>query len=109
MAGMFDNPGPFDPFFDDVVCIEGVRDGRTVCETVPACVMDQGFDDPLTDVSTETNRRKVEVTVRRSDWREILPPQTCDVVRLDDGGEFEVFAVVASHASEWILRARSKA
>ena len=60
MKSLFDNPRAFAPFYDDRIAVEGSRSGRTLkTGPLPACVFDQGLDDPISDGGTSSTRRRV--------------------------------------------------
>ena len=107
MGGMFDCPGAFDPFFDDLVSVEG-RVGDRVVKTgaIPACVFDQGLDDPLSDEDTHTNRRRFSVTIRARDWLEVDGPQVGFTVELKDGLKLSVTSVAVVHG-DYAIEART--
>lgn len=107
MGGMFDCPGAFDPFFDDLVAVEG-RVGDRVVKTgaIPACVFDQGFDEPLQDESTATVRRLYNVVVRIADWPYVALPNAGCHVMLADGTRLSVKSVARS-ADEITMEART--
>ena len=94
MTSIFDNPYAFDPFFDDIVSVEG-RIGDCVVKTgaIPACVFDQGLDDPLSDEDTHTNRRRFSVTIRACDWPEVDGPRIGFTLELADGRRLAVDSV----------------
>lgn len=106
--GLFDDAsGAFAPFFDDVVSVEG-RSGARAVKTggIPACVFDQGFDDPVSDGSSATERRLYSVVVRVADWPNVEPPRIGFVVTLKDGARLSVKSVARS-ADEIAMEART--
>lgn len=107
MSSIFDNPSAFDPFFDDFVSVEG-RVGDCVVKTgaIPACVFDQGLDDPLSDEDTHTNRRRFSVTIRSCDWPEVDGPGIGFTVELSDGRRLAV-ASVSVVQGDYQIEARS--
>ena len=107
MAALFENPHAYAPFYDDTVAVEGKRGGRTLTTgALPACVLDQGLDDPISDGATSSTRRLYTVTVREADWPDTTPPRIGDVITLADGAKISVKAVVRSHG-DFALEARS--
>jgi len=89
---IFRNPAAFAPFYRDLVAVEGSRpSGRGVAvfrSPLKACVLDMGLDDPLSDASTGTNRRRWQIRVRLCDWPEVEPPTRGDLVHIP--GEFAI-------------------
>lgn len=91
---LFDNPKAFAPLFDDLVAVEGVRPGgRRIAGTFRACVLEQGLDDPLSDGSSGTDRRRVVVSFRigGDSWpADGTRPQAGDRITVADGTVFAV-------------------
>lgn len=94
MKSLFDNPRAFAPFYDDLVTVEGSRSGRTLkTGPLPACVFDQGLDDPISDGGTSSTRRRYTVNVPVGDWPETTRPQGGDIITLADGSRLSVMSV----------------
>lgn len=107
MSGLFHNPRAFAPFFDDLVAVEGRRGARTVkTGALPACVLDEGLDEPLQDASTSTARRRYSIRLRAADWPETEPPREGYFVLLADGTKLSVMSV-ARHQGDYLMEART--
>lgn len=108
MKSVFDNPKALAPFFDDVLVIEGRRaGGRDVRCTISACVLDQGFSDPLMDgASSSSDARELVVQLPRACWPYIQPPQIGDRVKMKTGQSFEVYKVGLFDATVYMLNIR---
>lgn len=104
MVIAFDNPKAFDPFFDDHVSVEAVRAGRTVRTTCAACVLDEGYDDPLSD-AVQTSRRIVTVLVRGGECFCFGGFKPGDVV-VSEGSRLAVERASLSHGV-WEARCRA--
>lgn len=108
MNKIFDNPAAFAPFYDSLVSINGNRRLRTIRSTFRACVIDQGFEDPLSADGTGSTRCAISVRIRKSGkqgWNDVTPPQVGDVVT-HGGVRFNVFDVELFDATDYILKAR---
>ena len=74
--------------------MEGSRSGRTLkTGPLPACVFDQGLDDPISGGGSSSTRRRYSINVHVCDWPETARPQTGDVVTLSDGSRLAVMSV----------------
>ena len=94
MKSLFDNPRAFAPFYDDRIAVEGSRSGRTLkTGPLPACVFDQGLDDPLSDGGISASRRRYSINVPVGDWPDTTRPQAGDIVTLSDGSRLSVMSV----------------
>lgn len=107
----FNCTSAFAPFFDEVVSIEGRRksdDGPyTLSGTALACVLENGFSDPMVDVDADSDVRVFSVSIRRSDWIDRSRPAIGDRIVLTgrDGLKLAVSRVDAD-ATSWTLTAR---
>lgn len=107
MKSLFDNPRAFAPFYADSIAVEGSRSGRTLkTGPLPACVFDQGLDDPISDSGTSSTRRRYTINVPVSEWPETTRPQTGDVITLSDGSRLSVMSV-AVVMGDFAMEARS--
>lgn len=77
-------------FFDVEILIRGNRSGRAIAATVPACLVDDGSGDPLSQTATATECDNVCAYVQRESWPEFKPPQLGDFVELDGGERYAV-------------------
>lgn len=77
-------------FFDKEIVIRGMRSGRAIAAVVPACLVDDGTGDPLSQSATATECENVCVYVKRDVWPEVEPPQLGDSVELDAGNKYAV-------------------
>lgn len=108
MPDIFHNPRALAPFYRDRIAITGKRpDGVRFAFPLPACVLDQGWDDPLAEGDAATMRRRYSIRVRTCDWPETFPPQTGDEITLADG------TLLSTHSSsravgDYLLEAREK-
>ncbi len=94
MRSMFDNPRAFAPFYDDRIAVEGSRSGRTLkTGSMPACVFDQGLDDPISDGGTSSTRRRYTINVPVCRWPETIRPRGGDIITLSDGSRLSVMSV----------------
>lgn len=94
MKSIFQNPRAFAPFYDDRIAVEGARSGRTLkTGALPACVFDQGLDDPISDGGTSSTRRRYTINVKVSDWPDTTRPQTGDSIIMSDGTRLSVMSV----------------
>lgn len=85
MNNIFDIPAAFEPFYDTPVAFHGTRpSARPIALTVPCCVFEGGFDDPILDTSVDTSRRVVGLSFTRASWREATPPQVGERVSFDN-------------------------
>lgn len=95
MGNIFDNPAAFEPFFCDVIVVEGRRANpagspkagtRTVRGTFRASVVDNGFSDPIAAADAESGVRSFTVSVPAGEWLERTEPQVGDRVRVESVG-----------------------
>ena len=94
----FSNPAAFAPFYRDAITVEGTRRSlpslqgshgvpRAVRGTFRACVIDNGFAEPVAESDAESSLRTFGISVRRGDWIDRMPPQTGDRVALVRDGQ----------------------
>lgn len=108
MAGLFQNPRAWDPMFDDPVVFSGVRNGVAWRRPVKACVLDNGFGDPVDEQSAQ-GPREIVVTVRGKEWSGsgAPHPKIGDAVTLVDRTAFAVYNVAPFAFGEWTMKARA--
>ena len=110
MHNLFDNPAAFAPFFDDEIFVEGRRkadDGtRKVEGSFPACVVYNGFSEPLIEGDADSDVRTYSVSIRSGDWVDGTKPQVGDRVRLADGTQLAVSRTDNLLGEIWSLTAR---
>lgn len=107
--GMFDAQEAFEPFFDDLLIVEGARDGASVAATVHACVLDEGFEEPLTDDGTSSTRRAIVAHIPRKGphrWSFTWQPQIGDTLVNAFGVRFSIYKVELFDGGEFICKAR---
>ena len=86
----------FAPFYDTPVAFHGERaDARPLDLTVMCCVFEGGFEDPLLDANSDTDRRVVGLSFPISSWRDETPPQGGERVEFE-GKPFTVKKVERS-------------
>lgn len=113
MANLFHNPHAFAPMFDTHVRLTGTRAAgastRAIDGTFRACVLDDGYADPVGDTATASTVRAVTIYVPRMGpeaWRDETHPQRGDILRPVCGGRFKVTSVDATDATMFTLEAR---
>lgn len=77
-------------FFDSEIVIRGNRSGRAIAATLPACLVDDGTGDPLSQSATASDCDNVCAYVKRESWPEVEPPKLGDSVELDGGERYAV-------------------
>ena len=110
MNSFFDNPAAIAPFLDETIVVDGVRrsDGekRTLRLSLAACVIDNGFSEPISSGDADSDVRIYSITVRASDWTDATPPQIGDRVTLGNGRRLALSDVGTISGSVWTLSAR---
>ena len=113
MANLFHNPHAFAPMFDTYVRLTGTRvagaSTRAIDGTFKACVLDNGYADPIGDTATASTVRLVLCYIPRrgpESWRDETPPKRGDMLRPVGGGNFKVTSVDATDESMFTLEAR---
>lgn len=80
--------------YEDRISLSGRRGNVSLkTGTIPACVFDQGLEDPLSDDATASVRRLYSVNVRTKDWPYTDAPRIGDTVLLADGTRLTVKSV----------------
>lgn len=102
--------GAFEPFYDTT--IEVRSSGQTI--PIKACVFDQYFDDPMSDLSPSADREYISVIIPKEGegaWNLTTPPKREDIVimktKLNSIGH-KKYAVeqVQDFIGNWVLKAR---
>lgn len=113
MANLFHNPHAFAHMFDTYVRLTGTRVAgvctRAIDGTFKACVLPNGYADPIGDTGTASDVRLVLVYIPRTgpeSWRDKTHPQRGDTLRPVGGGKFKVTSVDATDESMFTLEAR---
>jgi hypothetical protein len=108
MPSIFQSKRAFAPFYDDIVSVEGQRQGRVVkTGGLMACVLDQGLDDAIGEGDADSTRRRYSVSIRTADWPDVFAPQRGDTVVLADGNERLSVLSVARSLGDIVMEARS--
>lgn len=104
---IFDETYAFEPFFDDVVEVRGVREGGVrFARSLAACVLHDDFAPALSE-GGESAVRTATAFIRPRDWNDpARPPRRGDVVRLADGADYNVVSVGRAGVSDWSLSLR---
>ena len=112
MSSIFHNAAAMAPFFDDVIIVEGRRTSsdhngtRSISGTFRACVIDNGFADPIAAGDAESNVRTYTIITPVGGWLERTPPQTGDRITLENGRRLAVQRINALDAGDWTLTAK---
>lgn len=97
----------FNPFYGDMVAVEGLRASRTERGSYAACIFDNGIEEPIAEGDTSNNRRNITVQISRTDKGWLTGgPQKGDVITLECGTKFKVKNVSALMNSDWLMEAR---
>ena len=108
MPSIFQSKRAFAPFYDDIVAVEGQRQGRTVkTGGLAACVLDQGLDDAISEGDSDSIRRRYTIRIRASDWPDVFAPQRGDTLLLADGNERLSVLSVARSLGDIVMEART--
>ena len=106
----FSNPAAFEPFYSDTVSVTGARASGRFTGTFAACVLDDGLEDPLADVSTASTRRRAMVYIPKTGdggWNDTQPPQVGDTVTvLSQGSTDFAVSAVKDFMDSWVLTVR---
>ena len=110
MPSPFFNPAAFTPFYDQLVVVNGAAQRGTF----KACVFEEGFDDPLSEVSVETDTRSAVIVIPKTGdggWNCQERPRVGDKVTILSWGDIEGvndFAVkrVDDFGDSWQIHAR---
>lgn len=100
----------FEPFYDQVVAVEG----QLQSTSVKACIFEEDFDDPLSEVSPSADRKRVQVFVPKHNeggWNFETPPKKGDVLVVTSWGGMRgtnKFAIETVHdfMDSWRISAR---
>ena len=98
----------FEPMFCDSVSIVGTRDGVSVKSgAIAVDVLDNGFDDSISDDGVQSTRRLFLVSIRRSDWLQSQPPMVGYSVAIVGNPIKLVVSAVNEDGKHYTLTARS--
>lgn len=100
----------FEPMYDSSIAIQGAVQSTVV----KACLFEDDFDDPLSDVSPSADRRTIQLFVRKhgeGGWNMERNPQRGDLITVTSWGGMpctDVFAIEQIHDfwDSWKLSAR---
>ena len=105
----------FAPFYDSHVRITGTRESavltRTIDGTFPACILENGYAEPMGDIGTASTARMVTIYIPRTGpdaWRDETPPQRGDTVTMMDGTRYGVQRVDSTDFTQYTLEAKEK-
>jgi len=122
VSSIFHNAAAMAPFFDDVIVVEGVRASTSQTlkqsnnQTTPqptrirgtfrACVIDNGFADPVAAGDAESSVRTYTIVTPAGEWLAHTPPQTGDRITLSNGRHLAVQAINSIDAADWTITAK---
>lgn len=96
----------FAPMFHDRVVVRGGVASAPVEITLPACVFEGGFDNPVDDEAIATERRAYNVLIPKTDWRFPDPPRIGMSVEVR--GLSTTVEAVAPVMGDWQLTCRER-
>lgn len=67
--------GAFSPMYGDAVVVRNAPAASHVAETLPACIFEAGFDEPIDDEAVASERRAFTVLIPKNAWRFPQPPK----------------------------------
>ena len=105
----------FAPFYDSRVRITGTRGAgastRTIDGTFPACLLDNGYADPMGESNTQSTARTRTIYIPRTGpdaWRDETPPQRGDTITTLDGARWGVQSVDATDRTQFTMEVKEK-
>ena len=107
MTTPFDMPSEaFAPMYHDKVVVRGGVASAPVEITLPACVFEGGFDNPVDDEAIATERRTLTILVPKGKWRFAEPPKTGMTLEIE--GVTYTIQEVAPVLGDWQMTARER-
>ena len=77
--------------------------------TFRACVIDNGFADPVAAGDAESSVRTYTIVTPAGEWLAHTPPQTGDRITLSNGRHLAVQAINSIDAADWTITAKEQA
>ena len=104
------NSDAFEPFYDQSIAI----DGQQQSTTVKACIFEENFDDPLSEVSPSADRKSVQIFIPKYNeggWNFQPSPKRGDILIVTSLGGIDgtsKFAIETIHdfMDSWRISAR---
>lgn len=92
--------------YHDKVVVRGGVASAPVEITLPACVFEGGFDNPVDDEAIATERRTFTILVPKAEWRFAEPPKTGMTIEIN--GVTYTIQEVAPVLGDWQMTARER-
>lgn len=110
MSIPFDISEAFDALYDDVILVRGTRQGgRTLSQSVQACVFEDSDAEPVADDSMASEARTISVSFRDGEWAHYGERLRQGDALGFDGTTFRVVSSRRDFVLGWTVKAREVA